>query len=225
MNFAERAAVRKKTKEIKNKLKELQKALVASGEDKGQVTTRLKVLQEILELGGTLRGDYEDARMHLKKARESLVTILDYMGESPIEEVQESLKRLIVDLEGVYHPCLIHEEDTDYKSTVQSLKQMVEQYSEQTAGIQRVMLRSELENVKSVLDDTVDWHAPEFLALAYYVLYGDKALLKDMENEQRNLHMRTYLHEQYLNAFMEQCTKAGVKAQVQTMIQEYIYAA
>lgn len=223
MNFGERAAARKRSKNLKNELKELKKEMLSGGCGKAQTGSDLKELQEALELGGALQEDYAKAGVHLDQARDAIVRLLGCMGESPVAEVRESLRALIGDLEQVYHDCSIREDDLDFQSTIRCLKQMADSYSDSTAGMQAIMLRSELENVKAVLDDAAGWRAPDFLALAYYFLHEDKSVLAEMENEQRNTFVLSYLQEHFLTAFMETCKKAKVEETVQTLIQTYIY--
>ena len=161
MNFDERAAARRRAKKLKYDLKELRKEMLSAGGDKPQTGNDLKELQEVLQLGRTLRMDYAKARTHLSRGRESIVKLLECMAESPVDEVRTSLDALVVDLESVYHDCSIREDDLDYQSTIQSLKQMVEQYAENAKDAKTeagrafasIMLRSELENIKAVLDD------------------------------------------------------------------------
>lgn len=222
MNFGERAAARKRAKDLKNELKGLRGPLLAAGCDKAQVQGELRQLQETLELGDSLQTAYREAGQHLALAREAILKLLDCMGESPVEEVRVSLKELLGDLDQVYHDCSIREDDLDFQSTIRSLKRLTEQYSPSMEEMSKVMLRSELENVKAVLDDAADWRAPDFFALAYYFLHEDRAALKDMENEQRNQCVLSYLNERYMDVFMEQCARAGIKEQVKELIESYI---
>lgn len=228
MNFAERATARKKSKELKSEFKNLRKELVNSGEDKAQVAARLKELQEAAELADTLQSDYVEAREHLGAAREAIEKLLDDMGDSSAAEVQTSMNTLLGELEQIYHECSIREDDMDFQSTIRGLKQLTEDCINQgkstTAfGMEMIMLRSELENIKAVLDDAAAWNAPDFLALAYYFLHEDKSSLKEMENRQRNQCVRTYFAEHYMDSFSEQCRRAGNEEHMQTLLREYIY--
>ena len=227
MNFGERVAARKRSKELKNEIKELRKELLKAGGDKAQVTATLKELQDAMELASTLHSDYEDANLHLNKAREAIVKLLDCMGVSPEAEVQQSMNVLISDLEQVYHDCSIREDDLDFQSTIRCLKEMISTKPQPemvvgTYGMQAIMVRSELENIKAVLDDTAGWRAPDFFALAYYFLHDDRNNLKEMENEQRNQFVLSYLNEYFMDDFMRSCEKAGIKERVQTFMQGYI---
>lgn len=228
MNFGERAAARRKSKELKNELKNLRKDFLGVGYDKTLVANLLKEFQDTVELADTLQSDYVEAGEYLRQAREAIMKLLDCMGESPVPEVQASLDTLIADLEQVYHDCSIREDDIDFQSTIQCLKQMVAEVAKQgdafgTGGMQAIMLRSELENVKAVLDDAAGWRAPDFLALAYYFLHEDKDNLKDMENDQRNQYVLTYLKENYMDDFLYKCKRAGIEERIQSLMQEYIY--
>lgn len=228
MNFGERAVLRRKSKDLKNELKQLKKDMISAGCEKAAVTNYIKEFGEALELGNSLQTEYEAAGEHLRQARESIRKLLDCMGESPASEVQESLLALVKDLDQVYHDCSIREDDLDFKSTISSLKQMVtakppQEYSADGGGMSAIMLRSELENIQSVLDDTAGWNAPDFLALAYFCLHEDKDALKEMENEQRNRYVLTYLKEHFMDTFLRECGKAGMGVKAKKLVQSYIY--
>lgn len=223
MNFGERAAARRKSKELKNELKELRKVMIGAGEDKAQVAAKLKELQDVLELADSLQSDYEKAALHLNRARQAITILLACMGESPQSEVWTSMRALLEDLEQVYHDCSIREDDMDFQSTIRCLKQMTEDVAKQgTDGMQAIMLRSELENVGAVLDDAAGWKAPDFPALAYYFLHEDKNTLKEMENEQRNQYVLSYWNEQYFDSFAQQCERAGVFERMQGVMDDFL---
>lgn len=225
MGFAERAAARKKSKDLKNELKELQKQMLATnGGEKAALASTLKELGAALELGATLYADYTEAGMHLAQAQQMIGILLEHMGASPAEEVQASLCEIMGHLDGLTHDCSIRGDDTDFASTLQCLKQMAKEYSADTAGMQAIMLRSELENVKAVLDDAAGWNAPDFLALAYYYQHADKDTLRDMENEQRNQFVRAYFQKGLLDELSEQLCRAGREAEVQNLQKKYIYS-
>lgn len=227
----DRSGKGKRLRELRGELKELKKTLLASGCEKAAVAGELKTFEEALELGGTLQTDYAEAVGHLTRAREAIMKLLDCMGESPAEEVHASLDALMADLTQVHHDCLLREDDTDFQSTVQSLKRMVAQYEENVKAAKTatgntfaaIMLRSELENVSAVLDDAAGWREPDFLALAYFFQHEDKAGLRDMENGQRNIYIQNYLEEHFMRAFLQRCSGAGAESVVQTMIQNYVY--
>ena len=95
------------------------------------------------------------------RSRGRRLSLLECMKESPVSEVKKSLDELMGDLDQVYHDCSIRDDDLDFQSTIQSLKQMAAEYEEHAAKAQTeagsklaaIMLRSELENVAAVLKD------------------------------------------------------------------------
>lgn len=103
--------------------------------------------------------------------------------------------------------CSIRDDDLDFQSTIQSLKQMAAEYEEHAAKAQTeagsklaaIMLRSELENVAAVLKDAAGWEEPDFFALAYYLGHENRGSLREMENAQRN----SYLVDYWRRAFLE----------------------
>lgn len=240
MGFGERAAQRRKSKDLKAELKQLKKELLSTGVDKTFVNTAIKELGDALELGDTLQADYETAKSHLEAARAGIAGLLDCMAEKSESEVQAELSDIIKELELIYHDCSIRADDQDYQSTLTSLKQMLKEMSGNTgsgrgaaasasktagaaSGMASIMLRSEMENVMAVLDDASGWRAPEFFSLAYYYLHEDKDTLKEIENEQRNAQVSVYTKEHFLEGLLRECGKAGNAARVQELIQTYIY--
>lgn len=227
----DRSAKAKWRKELKNELKDLQKTFVAAGCDKAEVTSCFRELQESLDLGEELHNNYKEARAHLGTARTTIPKLLDCMGESPAAEVEKSLNELVSDLELVYHDCSIREDDMDFASTIRSLKQMVGQYTASVAqakteagrAFSSIMLRSELENIKAVLDDASAWNAPDFLALAYFFLHEDRAALGEMENEQRNQYVRAYWDEHFGRKFAGLERTAGREHVVDGLVERYIF--
>jgi hypothetical protein len=159
---------------------------------------------------------------------------LSCLGNSSPEEEKKSLKQLTEDLDHIYHDCSIRVDDQDFKSTSDSLKKLVAQYGGEanhaTANIAtanlamtNIMLRSELENIKAVLDDAYGWNAPDFMALAYFVHHEDKAVLADMENEQRNGYITDYLETKFMQEFRTELTGCGQEEAVKQMIEQYVY--
>ena len=123
------------------------------------------------------------------------------MRESPMQEVKDSLNELICDLDLVYHDCSIREDDLDFQSTIVCLKDLVMKFGEGSDAMASIMLRSELENIKAVLDDISVWSAPDFYALAYFYLHEDSIKLRDMENEMRNRYVADYYQTNFTEHF------------------------
>ncbi len=222
MNFGERAEARRKAKELKNEMKQLKKELLAVGCEKGTVSTALKDFAGALELGETLRTEYAGARGHMKGAREQIDQLLLCMGESTEEEVGVRLGNLLEELGQVCHECLLRKDDPDFQSSVRGVKKMAgERAQADRSGMAAIMLRSELENIRAVLNDAMVWEAPDFFALAYFLLHGNKGSLKEMENRQRNVYVSAYTKEHFTDAFLRECGKAGVDARAEELIQKY----
>ena len=61
----------------------------------------------------------------------------------------------------------------------------------------RLMMQSELENLKAVFDDTMLWSAPDFMALAYFLRHKEREELADLENSQRNHYIESIYKEEF----------------------------
>lgn len=88
-----------------------------------------------------------------------------------------------------------------------------------------IMLRSELENLHALLEDTSEWRSPNFFALAYYFEHEPEKRDKiaEMENENRNKFLEDYLEEHLMETFMMEAGCAGCIDRVEQMIRDYIY--
>lgn len=218
MVFGEKSEMRKKSKEIKNDLKQLRKDMISKGADKVQVEEWLREWKDCVESAGKLHSTYEVAVEHQEIAREAIGTLLAYMGESPLDKVKESFHILAEDLDLIYHDSSLRKDDMDLMSTITCLKKMMTEYTGESA----IMLRSELENLKAVLDDASTWTAPDFMALAYYFLHESKESLSDMENEQKNLYIVKYYNENFWNDFSKELKRAELLSQAEAIIKTYV---
>lgn len=227
MNLSELAAARRKTKDLRNELKQLRRELLAAGGQKAEVTAELKELESAMELGDTLQTDYVAAGRHLEKACRTIPILLQNMDTYSDERRKERLNYLLEDLDQVYHECSIRRDDPDFSSTVQCLKQIASGAGTGSAadarGMSSVMLRSELENVAAVLKDAAGWDAPDFLALAYYFLHEGREGVKEMENGQRNAMVREYFEMRFLKKLQAECEQAGQGDKLKELIQTYVY--
>lgn len=277
MDDGKRAVLRRKSKDLKKELKEWRRQLLAAGCDKGKLGQYLKEFEETLELGAFEREAYEESKAHLYEARNRIRHLLECMGESTATEVENSLRTLTEHLDGIYHSCLICEDDLDFKSTMDSLKRMIRLQMEDgrggnagvkpgnsgiggtgdgksydnsfaagggvkngkgkkasrmsaaalqgaaQAGMSEIMLRSELENIMAVLDDTAGWDAPDFFALAYYFLHEARESLSTMENQQRNEYVAAYTKIHFLDGFLQECGRAHMEEKVPEWIHKYVY--
>lgn len=221
MNFAERSAKRKRAHELRGEIKQLKKRLIMAGCDKTEANRLFGEFEETLLLTGELSEAYEVSTRHIGQARDAILRLLDFMGESPADEVKESLTTLMEDLELVYHDCVIREDDLDFQSTINGLKGLISSYGSQMPGQDAIMLRSELENIKAVLDDASGFGAPDFFALAYYNLHGDRRALKEMENEQRNRFLTEYVTQHFSEEFWQELKTAHLKEDAKQLLQQY----
>lgn len=217
--FGEKTGERKRAKQIAESARELRKALLAGGADKKLADAQLKDLREALEFGGTLRQGYVDSQEHLALARRMLISLLENMGESPVEDVKRSLDELNGHLAKICHVCGIREDDPDFKSTAEGLKNM----ALDLGGANKIMLRSELENLQALLEDTSGWRSPNFFALAYFMRHGDESRVGEMENESRNGFLLAYLNENLMDALGAEAQAAGCADKLETMIRESVF--
>ena len=222
MIFGERNAQKKKVKDLKGEVKQLKKQMMGAGCEKGTVNSLLGEFEETLILAEKRSSDYDISSYHISETRKAIVRLLDCMGESPVQEVKQSLSELVNDLDLVYHDCSIRHDDLDFKSTITCLKGMVSDYGNANFAGKDIMLRSELENIKAVLDDAAGFPAPNFFALAYYELHEDKDSLKEMENEQRNLFLKDYLKRHFTERFHSETKRSGVEEKVKELMENYL---
>ena len=191
--------------ELTREVKELRKELLASKLDKKQVEVQMKDLKDALELGGNLRQGYVDSQEHMAVARRGLINMMEDMNEIPIDDVKRDLDRLNGHLDQIFHECSIREDDPDFKSTADGLKNMAANMNK----INLIMLRSELENLQALLEDTSEWRSPNFFALAYYLQHEEESKVGEMENEFRNSFLERYLEEHLMESLAMEANYAG----------------
>lgn len=222
MNFGERSAQRKRARDLKSEIKQLKKQMLDAGGEKATINRLLGEFEAMVLEAGKLSTDYQVSSRHIAQAREAITRLLDCMGESPAQEVRQSLKSLAETLDMVYHDCAIRQDDMDFRSTITCFKEMAPDYGSEPDSRRDIMLRSELENMKAVLDDASGFRAPDFFALAYYNQHGEKDSLKEMENEQRNSFLSDYLKEHFSEEFFAEAGQRGVERQICELMKQYI---
>ena len=153
-------------------------------------------------------------------ARRGLINMMEDMNEIPIGDVKRDLDRLNGHLDQIFHECSIREDDPDFKSTADGLKNMAANMDK----INLIMLRSELENLQALLEDTSEWRSPNFFALAYYLQHEEESKVGEMENEFRNSFLERYLEEHLMESLAMEANYAGCGEKLEQMIQHYIYA-
>ena len=209
---------KKKQKEQRSREKEWKGKLTGAGMEKGAAGELAKIITEAQRSGESLQEDYKTSREHLERAQRKIELLLDEMTEEPERDVKKSLDSLIVDLDHVYHICSIREDDPDYGSTVKCLKTASSELGMPDAKISTLMLRSELENIQAVLKDAAAWEAPDFFALAFYLIREEKDTLADMENGQRNQFLSDYLKENFKDRYADSIEAAGLKEDMDVFI-------
>lgn len=209
---------KKKQKEQRSREKDWKGKLTGAGMEKGVAGELVKIITEAQMSGESLQEDYKTSREHLERAQRKIELLLDEMTEEPERDVTKSLDSLIVDLDHVYHICSIRENDPDYGSTVKCLKTASSELGMPDAKISTLMLRSELENIQAVLKDAAAWEAPDFFALAFYLIREDKDTLADMENGQRNQFLSDYLKENFTDRYADSIEAAGLKEDMDAFI-------
>lgn len=221
MIFGEKSEARRKANEWKNRIKALKKSLLEAGMDKPAVVKNLKELQEAVEEGAHQKTMYDEARTHLERAGRTIECLSEEMGDCSVEKLAGRVAGFAKELSRVTHVCLIREDDLDFISTRTYMESITVEKLKERSGL--LMLRSELENLRAVFTDVLEWQAPDFFALAYYLGHESGEELKDLENEQRNQFLMDYLEEHFLLYFYKFCEQAGQKEEVQELIQNYIY--
>ncbi len=201
---------KKRAKEIRKEGKFLRKELLTSGLDKKWVDSFLEEFFSCLERAYAERLAYESARRHTESCLQIINDMLPQMREISPAECKTKLQSLLVDLPLVYHDCFVRKDDLDYEITLSYMKRQVPAYEQKD----RLMMQSELENLKSVFDDASLWHAPNYMALAYFLLHEGSAGLADMENTQRNLYIERVYKERFWSEGQKTLEQGNVLAPV-----------
>ncbi len=218
MGIFQQSSEKKREKEIRKEAKELAKELVSAGLDKKLAKDYMEEVQENLLEACILKDDYVQSKKCMEEARtlieEQLANIL---GNTP-EQSKELVKRLIAVLSEVYHECTIRRDDMDFASTYSYLKSAASSYD----GTNRIMLQSEFENLRAMLEETLAWEEPDFCALAYFCRHGNRADLGEIENSQRNEMILRYYKEQFLDKFFQELVPSQMAEKAELWIEEKI---
>ena len=202
---------KRRAKEIKKEGKNLRKWIVLSGLDKKWADAFMDEFLACVEQGACQQDSYRSARMHMESGLKVINDILPQMRELPAEECKERLRSLLNDLPFVFHECFIRKDDLDYESTLRYMNRQVPAYSSQD----RLMMQSELENMKAVFDDAMLWSAPDFIALAYFLRHKGSEMLSDMENSARNSYIERVYREEFWDENAKLLEQADALAQVE----------
>ena len=202
---------KRRAKEIKKEGKNLRKWIVLSGLDKKQVDAFMDEFLACVEQGACQKDSYYKAREHMESGLAIINEILPQMREIPAEACKERLHRLLNDLPFIFHECFIRRDDLDYESTLTYMKKKVPVYSAED----RLMMQSELENIKAVFDDALQWSAPDFVALSYFLRKKGSEMLSDMENSARNSYIERVYKEEFWDENARLLEQADALAQVE----------
>lgn len=220
MGLFEQSEAKKRANEIKKEGREVRKALLSAGLDKKLADSFLDEFTECLKDACALKENYQNAREHMQTCRMQIEQVVPRMRELSTETCKAELTTLLAELQLVYHDCSIREDDLDFDTTIQYLKKTVPGYSEND----RLLMQSELENLKAVLDDAFTWEAPDFMALAYFLRHDRKDLLADMENSQRNRYIQEKYKEQFWNEKEESLQNIGMLERLNSFKERFLHA-
>lgn len=212
---------KKRAKEIRKEGKELRKKLVTAGMEKRTADQFLEEYIACLETACLERDAYKNARIHMKTCMDKIDNILLDMREIAPEVCKTKLQGLLEDLSLVYHHCLVRQDDMDFASTYVYMKKQIPAYKAED----RLMMQSELENLKAVFADEVQWNPPEYMSLAYFLRHERKELLADMENSQRNNHMEIIYNEQFWDKYAPLIEQIDMLDEVLQLEKRYLHNA
>lgn len=202
---------KRRAKEIKKEGKTLRKWILLSGLDKKQVDFFMDEFLACVEQGACQQDNYHSARAHMESSLKVINDMLPQMRELSAEECKERLRSLLADLPLIFHECFIRKDDLDYETTLRYMNKQVPVYSSQD----RLMMQSELENIKAVFDDAMMWRAPNFVALAYFLRHKGSEMLSDMENSARNSYIERVYKEEFWDENARLLEQADALAQVE----------
>ncbi len=191
-------------KDFNQKMQQIQKAMSASGCPSDRVHQNMSKLKAMVKTASTLESAYQLARDYTDSAVLSIDQMLVDVHENDLKLMKERFKELDEKLEKIWDPYLLSKEDKAFTSKLEALRTAENQYD----GAHGDDLSAKLQTVQDSLKQALEQTQPDFFAIAYCHLYGDKNALTGKTVEQQNKIARPYLEEQYLGAFLKDLSAA-----------------
>ncbi|MDD6156069.1 MAG: hypothetical protein PUB52_03550 [Lachnospiraceae bacterium] len=163
-------------------IKELKKKIQYAGGDMGVVKTWQKQLDRIAKLYPMTKNRYQSARQNLNCAAEAFAYIENMLmeGSSWNRDIKKQFDQMRKEIKH-YKDCMDHEflvsrEDREFHSTFDSILRLMDRYD--GGDVNRVILKSEVENIISMTAEILERPMPGLIALSFfYVDHDDSELV------------------------------------------------
>lgn len=195
-------------------VKELKKELQNAGCDMSVVKSWQKQLDRISKLYPMTKNRYQSARQNLDCAQEAF-TRMETMLMQDFAWSDAATKEFAMLRKEIKHykDCMDHEflvsgEDHEFHSTFNTILKLMDGYD----GKNRVILKSEVENIRSMSAEILERPMPGLIALSYFYVNHDDSELVDIPPKERLKLIESGIEEEFWRPILAQGMIAGVNA-------------
>ncbi len=195
------------------RIKELKRKLQAAGCDMSVVKTWQKQLDRITKMYPVAKNQYQSARQNLDCAKEAFsrmedMLMLDFAwSQAAAKEMAMLRKELRHYKDAMDHEFLVSGEDQEFHSTFQTIIKLMDGYD----GKNRVILKSEVENIRHMADEILERPMPGLIALSYFYVNHDDSELVDIPPKQRLALIEQGVEEEFWKPILEETKMAGIE--------------
>lgn len=197
-----------------SEMKELKKKIQLAGGDMTVVKTWQKQLDRITKLYPMTRNRYLSARQNLDCAAEAFSYIEEMLVNGTMwnRNLRKEFLQMRKEIKH-YKDCMDHEfvvsrEDREFHSTFDTILRLMDRYD--GADTERVILKSEVENIISMTAEILERPMPGLIALSFFYVDHDDSELVDIPPNSRLQLIGDNVEAEFWTPMIAECMKAQV---------------
>jgi ABC-type dipeptide/oligopeptide/nickel transport system ATPase component len=176
--------------------------------DAGITGTSTDTLRKFSLEGSNMERPYNAARGNIIAAVSSIDGVLIDLIRGEPKRVVRDINRILQLVQKCRHKYLTRDE-SGLDAVIMSLKDSCAAYLKNNAEAAKAAVRKSLDDVRKFMADALDLPIPDFFAMGYHKLHSKKAL-DDNDIGKMNVFLKKYLHESFMDAFLEE-SSSGIK--------------
>ncbi|MEL3909199.1 MAG: ATP-binding cassette domain-containing protein [Treponemataceae bacterium] len=208
--IANNRAQRKRAKKAYNDfIKNLSENMILAGEDSATVNEMIKEFSLYIADGAKLESAYDDAH-------DTIETTISYIDgakimliDRPQAEVAQEVKRIVQYCKRAPNDFLIPSSDERFAKTVEIVADVGKRYKKSAGTDQdKAELKSELDNLRTLLELSLKRYKPKFVAFSYYLKQRGDTNIDINQVEFTDKEAVKVFREEFLNRFLDSVRKA-----------------